>query len=270
MSLAIDVRGLNKSFGARRVVQDVDLALEAGRICGFLGPNGSGKTTTLRMLCGLLTADSGHGQALGFDILREAGEIKRRTGYMTQRFSLYEDLTIAENLRFAARAHELDRGRERVDQAIARLGLEGRRNQLAGTLSGGWKQRLALAAATLHEPRLLLLDEPLGALDALTRIEMQQLIEDLWQQRRFTALLVTHDVQEAVALADRVLLVEEGRITLDQRIDLPRPRSRGNPGFALIEEAILARVLQHPPLAPDGPLGDVSLHRTVGQVGWAV
>ncbi|HEY8616522.1 ABC transporter ATP-binding protein [Phenylobacterium sp.] len=196
MSLAIDVRGLNKSFGARRVVQDVDLALEAGRICGFLGPNGSGKTTTLRMLCGLLTADSGHGQALGFDILREAGEIKRRTGYMTQRFSLYEDLTIAENLRFAARAHELDRGRERVDQAIARLGLEGRRNQLAGTLSGGWKQRLALAAATLHEPRLLLLDEPTAGVDPKARRTFWDEIHALSAQG-LTVLVSTHYMDEA-------------------------------------------------------------------------
>jgi ABC-2 type transport system ATP-binding protein len=196
VSLAIDVRGLNKSFGARRVVQDVDLALEAGRICGFLGPNGSGKTTTLRMLCGLLTADSGHGQALGFDILREAGEIKRRTGYMTQRFSLYEDLTIAENLRFAARAHELDRGRERVDQAIARLGLEGRRNQLAGTLSGGWKQRLALAAATLHEPRLLLLDEPTAGVDPKARRTFWDEIHALSAQG-LTVLVSTHYMDEA-------------------------------------------------------------------------
>jgi ABC-2 type transport system ATP-binding protein len=158
--LAIDVHGLNKTFGDKHVVNDVTIQVEAGRICGFLGPNGSGKTTTLRMLCGLLTPDSGSGQALGFDIIGEADAVKLRTGYMTQKFSLYEDLTIAENLEFTARGLRPDRRRERVDAALERLGLASRRGQLAGTLSGGWKQRLALANCTLHEPKLLLLDEP--------------------------------------------------------------------------------------------------------------
>ena len=148
MTLAIDVHGLNKSFGDKHVVNDVTIQVEAGRICGFLGPNGSGKTTTLRLLCGLLTPDSGSGHALGYDIIAEADAVKRRTGYMTQKFSLYEDLTIAENLAFSARVHGLDRRRERVDAALERLGLASRRGQLAGTLSGGWKQRLALATAT--------------------------------------------------------------------------------------------------------------------------
>ena len=147
MTVAIDVEGLNKSFGGRRVVKDFSIQVEEGRITGFLGPNGSGKTTTLRMLCGLLTPDSGHGTALGFDIISESWEIKRRTGYMTQRFSLYEDLTVEENLQFSARIRGLDRRRERVDDALDQLGLAERRRQLAGTLSGGWKQRLALAVA---------------------------------------------------------------------------------------------------------------------------
>ncbi|HEX2558697.1 ABC transporter ATP-binding protein, partial [Phenylobacterium sp.] len=196
MTLAIDVRHLNKSFGDKHVVQDVALQLETGRICGFLGPNGSGKTTTLRMLCGLLTPDSGEGTALGFDLRREAGEIKQRTGYMTQRFSLYEDLTIEENLAFTARVHGLDRRRERVAAALERLGLAERRKQLAGALSGGWKQRLALASATLHEPQLLLLDEPTAGVDPKARRTFWDEIHALSAQG-LTVLVSTHYMDEA-------------------------------------------------------------------------
>jgi ABC-2 type transport system ATP-binding protein len=196
MSLAIDVRGLNKSFGDKHVVNDVTIQVEEGRICGFLGPNGSGKTTTLRMLCGLLTPDSGAGQALGFDIIAEADAVKLRTGYMTQRFSLYEDLTIAENLQFTARVYGLDRRRERVDAALERLGLASRRHQLAGTLSGGWKQRLALAAATLHEPRLLLLDEPTAGVDPKARRTFWDEIHALAAEG-LTVLVSTHYMDEA-------------------------------------------------------------------------
>nr|MEA2797264.1 type transport system ATP-binding protein [Phenylobacterium sp.] len=196
MTLAIDVRGLNKSFGDKHVVQDLTIQVEERRICGFLGPNGSGKTTTLRMLCGLLTPDSGSGACLGFDIIRQADEIKRRTGYMTQRFSLYEDLTIAENLEFTARVYGLDRRRERVDQAIERLGLANRRDQLAGSLSGGWKQRLALASATLHEPRLLLLDEPTAGVDPKARRDFWDEIHNLADQG-LTVLVSTHYMDEA-------------------------------------------------------------------------
>jgi ABC-2 type transport system ATP-binding protein len=196
MTLAIDVHGLNKSFGDKHVVQDVSMQVEQGRICGFLGPNGSGKTTTLRMICGLLTPDSGEGQALGFDIRRQADEVKRRTGYMTQRFSLYEDLTIAENLQFTARVYGLDRRRERVDAALEHLGLASRRGQLAGTLSGGWKQRLALAAATLHEPQLLLLDEPTAGVDPKARRTFWDEIHAL-AGRGLTVLVSTHYMDEA-------------------------------------------------------------------------
>ena len=196
MTLAIDVHGLNKSFGPRHVVQDVDLQLEAGRICGFLGPNGSGKTTTLRMLCGLLTPDSGRGTALGYDIIKDAGAIKRRTGYMTQKFSLYEDLTIAENLQFTARVYGLDRRPQRVDGALERLGLAERRDQLAGALSGGWKQRLALAAAILHEPRLLLLDEPTAGVDPKARRTFWDEIHALAAEG-LTVLVSTHYMDEA-------------------------------------------------------------------------
>lgn len=196
MTLAIDVEGLNKSFGDKHVVQDVSIEVEQGRICGFLGPNGSGKTTTLRMLCGLLTPDSGRGACLGFDILNEAGEIKKRTGYMTQKFSLYEDLSIAENLQFTARVYGLDRRRERVDAALERLGLAERRKQLAGALSGGWKQRLALAAATLHEPQLLLLDEPTAGVDPQARRTFWDEIHALSGQG-LTVLVSTHYMDEA-------------------------------------------------------------------------
>ncbi|MDB5468389.1 MAG: ABC-type multidrug transport system, partial [Phenylobacterium sp.] len=196
MTLAIDVAGLNKSFGDKHVVNDVTIQVAEGRICGFLGPNGSGKTTTLRMLCGLLTPDSGRGTCLGFDIIRQADQIKRRTGYMTQKFSLYEDLTIAENLQFTARVYGLDRRRERVDQALEHLGLAARRDQLAGTLSGGWKQRLALASATLHEPRLLLLDEPTAGVDPKARRDFWNEIHALAAQG-LTVLVSTHYMDEA-------------------------------------------------------------------------
>ena len=194
--LIIDVAGLNKYFGDKHVVQDVSIQLARGQICGFLGPNGSGKTTTLRMLCGLLTPDSGQGTCLGLDVIGQANAIKRQTGYMTQRFSLYEDLTIAENLMFSARVHGLNRRRKRVDEALERLGLVERRNQLAGTLSGGWKQRMALATATLHEPKLLLLDEPTAGVDPKARRTFWDEIHKLASQG-LTVLVSTHYMDEA-------------------------------------------------------------------------
>ncbi|MDB5493798.1 MAG: ABC-type multidrug transport system [Phenylobacterium sp.] len=210
MSLAIDVAGLNKSFGDKHVVQDLAIQVGEGRICGFLGPNGSGKTTTLRMLCGLLTPDSGHGSCLGFDILTQADQIKRRTGYMTQRFSLYEDLTIAENLEFTARVYGLDRRRERVDASLDHLGLASRRDQLAGTLSGGWKQRLALATATLHEPQLLLLDEPTAGVDPKARRTFWDEIHDLAAQG-LTVLVSTHYMDEAERCHE-IAYISDGRL----------------------------------------------------------
>ena len=196
MTLAIDVEGLSKSFGAKRVVDDVSIQLERGRICGFLGPNGSGKTTTLRMLCGLLTPDAGSGTCLGYDIRREPDRIKLKTGYMTQKFSLYDDLTIAENLQFTAQVYGLDQRRERVEAALEHLGLSGRKDQLAGTLSGGWKQRLALASATLHEPELLLLDEPTAGVDPKARRTFWDEIHEL-AGRGLTVLVSTHYMDEA-------------------------------------------------------------------------
>jgi ABC-2 type transport system ATP-binding protein len=196
MTLAIDVHGLTKIYGGRRVVDDVSIEVQEGRITGFLGPNGSGKTTTLRMICGLLTPDAGEGTALGLDIRRAAGAIKRQTGYMTQKFSLYEDLTIEENLRFTARVYGLDSRQHRVDGALERLGLSARRGQLAGSLSGGWKQRLALAAATLHEPKLLLLDEPTAGVDPKARRAFWDEIHALAADG-LTVMVSTHYMDEA-------------------------------------------------------------------------
>ncbi len=205
MSLAIDVRGLTKRYGARAVVDDVALQVETGRICGFLGPNGSGKTTTIRMLCGLLKPDAGEGQCLGLDFRREAISIKRQVGYMTQKFGLYEDLSIRENLDFVARLFELPRRREAVDQALERLGLQERQQQLAGSLSGGWKQRLALAACLIHEPRLLLLDEPTAGVDPKARRDFWDQIHALASQG-ITVLVSTHYMDEAARCNDLVYI----------------------------------------------------------------
>jgi ABC-2 type transport system ATP-binding protein len=196
MDLAIDVRGLTKRYGGRAVVDDVSLQIATGRICGFLGPNGSGKTTTIRMLCGLLTPDAGEGRCLGLDLKRDALAIKRQVGYMTQKFGLYEDLSIRQNLDFIARLFELPDRRGRVDASLQRLGLVSRAEQLAGALSGGWKQRLALAACLLHEPRLLLLDEPTAGVDPKARREFWDEIHRLAEEG-ITVLVSTHYMDEA-------------------------------------------------------------------------
>ncbi len=195
-NVVIDVRGLNKFFGRNHVVNDLSLTVRRGEIFGFLGPNGSGKTTSIRMLCGLLTPDSGEGSCLGFNILREAAEIKRSVGYMTQRFSFWEDLTIRENLNFIARMYGMKNARASVDETLDNLGLTSRAKQLAGALSGGWKQRLALAACLLHDPQLLLLDEPTAGVDPKAR-------RDFWEElhalaaRGVTVLVSTHYMDEA-------------------------------------------------------------------------
>ena len=196
MARAIDVHDLVKRYGKRTVVDHVSLAIEQGRICGFLGPNGSGKTTTLRLICGLLTPDGGGGTCLGHDLVRERDAIKRQAGYMTQRFGLYEDLTISENLEFVARVYGLDRQKERVDQSLERLGLATRQKQLAGALSGGWKQRLALAACVLHETKLLLLDEPTAGVDPKARRDFWNEIHALAADG-LTVLVSTHYMDEA-------------------------------------------------------------------------
>ena len=209
-ALAVDVTGLDKSFGDKHVVQDLSIQVETGRITGFLGPNGSGKTTTLRMLCGLLTPDAGEGEVLGLDFRREAERIKRQTGYMTQKFSLYEDLSIEENLTFVARVYGLPDRRRRVTEALERLGLENRRRQLAGSLSGGWKQRLALAACVMHEPRLLLLDEPTAGVDPKARREFWDEIHAL-SAEGLTVMVSTHYMDEAERCHD-IAYIAYGRL----------------------------------------------------------
>ena len=193
---AIEVEGLTKSFDGKEVVHNLSLRVRRGQIYGFLGPNGSGKTTTLRMICGLLTPDGGRGTCLGYDILTEREKIKRRVGYMTQRFSLYQDLSIRENLEFVARVYDLADPAEAARQAIERLGLQGRETQLAGTLSGGWKQRLALGACILPKPDLLLLDEPTAGVDPKARREFWGEIHKL-AAGGMTVLVSTHYMDEA-------------------------------------------------------------------------
>ena len=195
-SLCIDVRGLTKRYAGRAVVDDVSLQVRTGRICGFLGPNGSGKTTTIRMLCGLLTPDAGEGTCLGHDLRREADAIRRQVGYMTQKFGLYEDLSIRENLDFIARLYEISGRRAAVDRTIERLGLGARQHQLAGALSGGWKQRLALAACLMHEPLLLLLDDPTAGVDPKARRDFWDEIHALAGEG-ITVLVSTHYMDEA-------------------------------------------------------------------------
>ncbi len=211
-SLAIDVTGLCKHFNGKPVVCDLSLQVRRGEIFGFLGPNGSGKTTSIRMLCGLLTPDAGSGTCLGFDLRRQAQEIKREVGYMTQRFSLYEDLSIRENLDFIARMYGLADRHAAVERTLLKLGLHQRSGQLAGQLSGGWKQRLALAACTLHEPRLLLLDEPTAGVDPRARRAFWDEIHGL-AAAGVTVLVSTHYMDEAER-CHRIAYLSHGRVVV--------------------------------------------------------
>ena len=218
--LAIAVRGLTKVFFGRKVVDGFDMDVPTGAIYGFLGPNGSGKTTTIRMMCGLLTPDGGTGACLGHDILTQSRRIKEEVGYMTQRFSLYEDLTIRENLDFIARMYRLPGRRARVAQALADLGLTDRAGQLAGSLSGGWKQRLALAACMIHDPKLLLLDEPTAGVDPKARREFWDEIRRL-AATGVTVLVSTHYMDEAIQ-CDFIAYIAYGRKLIDGRAqDIP-------------------------------------------------
>ena len=220
----------------------------------LMGPSGSGKSTVLLAVAGLQPQARGHVRVNGSTLLDSTTDIDlpardRGVGMVFQDYALFPHMTVEQNLLFGVRrmgSALADADRARVDGLLDQFDLQTLRNALPRNLSGGQKQRVALARALAPAPRLLLLDEPLGALDALTRIEMHQLIEGLWQRNGFTALLVTHDVQEAVALADRVILIEEGRIALDERIPLARPRQRSDPLFGQIEKMILDRVLQQP------------------------
>ena len=213
----IAVKGLTKRFGPRTVVDHVSLTVMRGQIYGFLGPNGSGKTTTIRLLCGLLVPDEGEGTCLGHDIRTESWAIKQRVGYMTQRFSFYEDLTIAENLDFVARLYALPDRKAKVTQALDRLGLVDRRDQLAGSLSGGWKQRLALAACILHDPDLLLLDEPTAGVDPKARRAFWDEIHEL-AAAGMTVLVSTHYMDEAER-CHRIAYIAYGKLMADGTVE---------------------------------------------------
>lgn len=216
-SFAIDVINLNKSFHGKPAVINASLQVKKGDIFGFLGPNGSGKTTTIRMLCGLLKPDSGSGQCLGFDVIKDSLDIKRQVGYMTQRFSLYEDLSVKENLEFIARLYDVKNRNDAVSASIANLGLTDRQHQLAGTLSGGWKQRLALSAALIHRPQLLLLDEPTAGVDPKARRDFWAEIHELSQQG-VTTLVSTHYMDEAERCT-RLAYISNGRIIAEGSAD---------------------------------------------------
>lgn len=228
----LTLRGLSKSYAARSVLSDVGLELAAGEFVAVVGRSGCGKSTLLRTIAQLERLDAG-------SIVVGGGRAKPEIRIMFQEARLLPWKTVLDNV-----ALGLPRAAGAAAAALSTVGLAERAGDWPAALSGGQKQRVALARALVHEPQLLLLDEPLGALDALTRIEMQRLIESLWLARGFTAVLVTHDVSEAVALADRVILIEDGRIALDVKIDLPRPRARGSAAFAALEQRILAQVLR--------------------------
>src|SRR5215475_13828132 len=215
--LAIDVHGMTKRFGERTAVDHVDLEVRTGEICGFLGPNGSGKTTTIRMLCGLLRPDAGSGTCLGYDVIAQSDAIKREVGYMTQRFSFWDDLTIAENLAFVARIYALRNRRQAVRESLRRLGLVDRQAQLAGQLSGGWKQRLALAACLIHQPKLLLLDEPTAGVDPKARRDFWEQIHQLAAQG-LTFLITTHYMDEAER-CQRLAYISKGKLLADGTVE---------------------------------------------------
>ncbi len=216
-AFAIDVRDMTKRFGERTAVDHVSLKVRAGEICGFLGPNGSGKTTFIRMLCGLLRADEGSGKCLGYDVIEESEEIKLRVGYMTQRFSFWEDLSIEENLDFVARMYALPNRREIVRQSLDRLGLTSRKDQVAGELSGGWKQRLALAACLIHRPQLMLLDEPTAGVDPKARREFWEEIHRLAAEG-MTFLIATHYMDEAER-CHRLAFISYGKLLTEGTVE---------------------------------------------------
>ena len=215
--LAIDVRGLTKSFGKRTAVDHVDIKMPRGQVWGFLGPNGSGKTTTIRMLCGLLRPDAGEGTCLGYDIVKNSRQIKNNVGYMTQKFSYWEDLSIRENLEFVANLYGLKNKKKVVDETLEQLGLTSRQKQLAGTLSGGWKQRLALAACTLHNPKMLMLDEPTAGVDPQARRDFWDQIHRLSAQG-LTVLVSTHYMDEAER-CDQIVYIAYGKLMAQGRVE---------------------------------------------------
>ena len=236
--IELDVAQLHKTYGERRVLSGLDLHIRPDEFVAIVGRSGCGKSTLLRLIAGL---EAGDGGTVALDGAAQTA-LRPDTRIMFQEARLLPWKRVLDNVALGLPRSEA----ARAEAVLEQVGLGDRAGDWPAVLSGGQRQRVALARALVHDPRLMLLDEPLGALDALTRIEMQQLVENLWQQRQFTALLVTHDVAEAIALADRVILIEDGRITLDEPIRLPRHRARGNAAFAFIEDRVLQRVLQRP------------------------
>ena len=256
----VQARALGKSYGQRQVLQGTELLIEPGEFVAIVGRSGCGKSTLLRLVAGLEPASQGEllldGQAVQ--------GLNNHTRIMFQEARLLPWRRVLDNVALGLP----ESGKAAAAQVLEQVGLGDRQKEWPARLSGGQRQRVALARALVHKPQLLLLDEPLGALDALTRIEMHELIENLWKANGFTALLVTHDVQEAVALADRVILIEDGAIALDERIDLARPRSRGDASFAAIEKRILDRVLQREDVQT--PVDAAWLPMPVTGLRWAV
>jgi len=254
--VAVDIAQVQKRYGTRDVLRNVTLSIAPGQFVAIVGRSGCGKSTLLRLVAALELAQGG--------TVRVPDARDDDTRIMFQDSRLLPWQRVFDNVALGLRRSE----RERARRVLAQVGLIDRAADWPAVLSGGQRQRVALARALVHEPRLLLLDEPLGALDALTRIEMQQLIEALWRERGFTALLVTHDVGEAIALADRVVLIEHGAIALDIEVALPRPRSRGDPRFAALEDLLLRRILSEPGAnehAPRDAVGVAAQH-----VRWAI
>ncbi|MET3216864.1 aliphatic sulfonate ABC transporter ATP-binding protein [Burkholderia sp. AU28863] len=258
---AVTLSGVSKRFGARTVLDNVELNIARGSFVAIVGRSGCGKSTLLRLVAGLEQPSSGalvtHGEG--------GGVLDTRIMYQDARLLPWK--TVLQNVMLGLGRGARDQARAVLDE----VGLLERANDWPAQLSGGQRQRVALARALVHRPQLLLLDEPLGALDALTRIEMHALIERLWREHRFTALLVTHDVQEAVALGDRILLIEQGRVALDQPVPLDRPRARASAAFAALEDRVLKRVLAGGPGAVDQDTEhEADKVRPVGQIRWAV
>jgi sulfonate transport system ATP-binding protein len=261
---SINLSGVSKSFGHRNVLGNLNLHIGEGEFVGVVGRSGCGKSTLLRMLAGLVPQSSGQVLLDGYPLNSNQDNPHVRIMFQDSRLLPWKSVlqNVAIGLPNSQHHAAID--------MLTKVGLSDRAGEWPGRLSGGQRQRVALAQALVHRPRLLLLDEPLGALDALTRIEMQQLIERLWTSQGFTAVLVTHDVQEAIALADRVLLIEEGRLAQDLPVVLARPRNRGDSAFAQMEARLLNRVLQKPGAESSQISGDQSLFQSVAQIRWAI